>query len=51
MTAAAFEPDPQSCLAAGMDGFMTSSVKIDELAATLMKWLRKKELERIDIKS
>jgi two-component system, sensor histidine kinase and response regulator len=51
MTAAAFEPDQQSRLAAGMDGFMTKSVKIDELAATLMKWLRKKELERIDIKS
>jgi CheY-like chemotaxis protein len=40
LTADAFERDRQHCLAAGMNGFLTKPVVVDELRAELARWER-----------
>ena len=40
LTADAYEEDRQRCLAAGMDGFLTKPVDIDELLLTISRWLK-----------
>jgi len=39
MTASALEEDRDRCLAAGMDDYITKPVKLDDLDATLSRWL------------
>ena len=39
LTAGAFETDRDSCLAAGMDDFMTKPIHVKDLGALLDKWL------------
>ncbi len=41
LTASAFETDQQRCFTAGMDGFLTKPLSIDDLALVLAKWLNK----------
>ncbi len=40
MTASAFAPDRERCLAAGMNDFIAKPVNIEELFQTLLRWLR-----------
>jgi signal transduction histidine kinase/ActR/RegA family two-component response regulator len=40
MTASAFAPDRERCLAAGMNDFIAKPVNIEELFGTLLRWLR-----------
>lgn len=40
LTASAFQVDRDRCLAAGMDDFLAKPINGDELAATLVKWMR-----------
>ncbi|MCF8157531.1 MAG: response regulator [Rhodoferax sp.] len=39
LTAGAFEDDRQQCLDAGMDGVLTKPIAMDQLQATLARWL------------
>jgi signal transduction histidine kinase/ActR/RegA family two-component response regulator len=39
LTANAYDEDRRRCLAAGMDGFLTKPIDLDELYVTLAKWL------------
>lgn len=39
LTAGAFDEDRQNCIAAGLDDFLAKPIHINELSATLKKWL------------
>ncbi len=41
LTAGAFENDRQSCLAAGMDDFLTKPINVEALMAMLNKWIKR----------
>ena len=47
MTAAAMEGDRETCLAAGMDDYITKPVRLDAIAAVLERWIPRPTVEGV----
>ena len=51
LTAGAFEDDRQQCMDAGMDGVLTKPIAMDQLQATLARWLARAPSATADLAS
>ncbi len=51
MTAAAMEGDRETCLAAGMDDYITKPVRLEAMAAVLQRWTAPSERRRTAVRS